>query len=289
MFYESCAVESILKCSFCDLRFIDEIKIIPECGNSICGDCFEDLKTKFERKSQFDCRACDERHVVSISSVGDNKSLLKMLQLRPKERGLTDRAKLLKSFLLVVQEQVDELKQVNKQDEVNAYCDSLEMEVMETLESSIKHLSDIGASLLSEIKDYRSQLLNARPTGQYESSTESPEPEDSLEEPGTDQELEKLSAEIKQFSQEWTNKIELISESFGDQEIQKADFKARDLYFKARLLKTNLRREMFDGRFLRFKENDKFFQSKEYVGRMVCDDSERRNLVNSKFSCFERG
>ena len=160
MFYDHKEIDQGLKCSFCGAKFSDVVKLIPQCGNSICGDCYEALTEELADSRQFSCKACDhEAHKMAEEGLPNNKAVLQLLQVRPLEKGLNDKTKRLKSSISDLQQRVELLKSVDADAEINTYCDILESEVTLSLASAIKHLRTLSDDMLSEISSYRSGLL----------------------------------------------------------------------------------------------------------------------------------
>ena len=92
MFYEKETIDRLLYCSFCGVRFSDVVKLIPECGNSICGECHDGLRDELETlPAQYTCKACGEGdHLFPTKGVPSNKSLMELAKTTPSERPLAN-------------------------------------------------------------------------------------------------------------------------------------------------------------------------------------------------------
>lgn len=60
-------VQRLLACPFCQARFRDVAKCIPDCGKFICGRCYEDLVERVDSRDsrEYECKACDNVHILS--------------------------------------------------------------------------------------------------------------------------------------------------------------------------------------------------------------------------------
>ena len=62
--FNPAGVEEMMKCSFCKQRFINLIKQVPECAESICGECYEEVKNMASDSGEYKCKVCQEVHLM---------------------------------------------------------------------------------------------------------------------------------------------------------------------------------------------------------------------------------
>ena len=279
MYCEWKTIDDILKCSYCSTKFSDVVKLIPGCGNSICGQCYELVLKDLNQANEFMCKECGDLHDLPPSGLGDNKTVLKMLQLKPKEKPLSESALTLKSMIEEVYEKIESMKCQDGQEEINFYCDSLELEVTETLRSAVEHLNRLQEEFLKEINDYRNKLLAQR-SRKSSISTENPCAE-SQSSP-TRQELTALSNDMDAFRQEWSNYFTQMSKMVTDEDIEQSTDKLREYESRAEKIRFKLNCELFNGRFLTFRDNELFCTSKKHLGVLAYNYSNEVETVDDR-------
>ena len=161
MFYSVEDVDAFFKCSFCSNRFEDVVKSIPQCQSSVCGDCHEDLKMTLNLANEFKCLACDDQHVYPREGLPDDFSILKMLQMKPRERKLSGPARKLKSMCHEVQDGLARLQSFDGALEINAKCDKIESSIHLAADSAVRHLKNHQDNLIAQSNSYRSDLLES--------------------------------------------------------------------------------------------------------------------------------
>ena len=149
-------MDAALKCCYCHLRFTSTIKLVPECGQLICGECHDDIET-----SMYKCKKCGEMHSMPEGGLADVKALSDLIAQQPVDRVALEETEVLKSLVHEVKAKLDTLKSFDSEDHINAYCDSLEDEIFIAVESSILHLNYLGQELVDVVKLYRKSLLEA--------------------------------------------------------------------------------------------------------------------------------
>ena len=164
MYYKPEEIDESLKCSICHLQFVDVVKLLPDCGESICGDCFDALKSEVNESGEFMCQVCQETHLMPKKGLADNKSVLKMLKSTKMEKPLSEQATTLKSALKSIESQIEAIRAFNGADHVNHHCDQLEIQVQDAIESAAKRLSQVEEDLLKQINEYRQRCLDSMPT-----------------------------------------------------------------------------------------------------------------------------
>ena len=291
MYYESNMVEDILKCSFCQVKFTKVVKLIPDCGNSICGTCYDNLRASLTPSNTYHCVECKTEHVMLKNGLGDNKGLLRMLQLKTKEKALNNKEKMLKGLVDGVQDKVRKLKSLDEGEEINAHCDELVKEVTEAIESATKHLNKLGNELLEQINRFRNEALNARKDSassnqthkRFKKADETPTRPTRAPSP-KNHELDELSAEIETFAKEWNEFFTQITKTASEEEMEKAQCQVRDFEVKIKELESQLRGDLFNKQMLRFRLNSMFYQTNDHLGELVVDYANHENVTSSTTS-----
>ena len=274
MFFDYNQVSSKLACSFCGAKFSDVVKLIPQCGNSICGDCYEALTEELADSRQFSCKACDhEAHKMAEEGLPNNKAVLQLLQVRPLEKGLNDKTKRLKSSISDLQQRVELLKSFDADAEINTYCDILESEVTLSLESAIKHLTVLKDGLLKQIKDYRRQSLS--------SSNAKTSCGKLLKE------LDVLSEKLVVFEQPWSDYFNQVAINLNDEKIDTAQQTVNDFKSQASSIDASLRNTAFQNNFMTYKQNESFFKSTGYLGELVVPQPKQATQAEPKPERYE--
>ena len=186
--YNPAGVDETMKCSSCKEEFIDVIKFVPECGESICGRCYE--RTDLDEDNQsttYRCKACKEIHTMPNKGLPDNMALLRILNEKNFEKPLSDQAKSLKAQVELIQSRLQDLNTFDGIEYINNNCSSLELEITVAAESARKHIDKMEESLLKKINDYRQECLDSLPN---ESSNQS---------------LKALTSETDAFIHKWTS------------------------------------------------------------------------------------
>ena len=233
------------------MRFVNTIKLVPECGESICGDCCEEITIMTNDPGKYTCKACKGVHSLPESGLPDCKALLRILRQKNLEKPLSDQANSLKDKVDVIQNRLQDLKSFDSLDYINLQCDSLELEVREAANSAYQHISEIEEHLLKEINDYRQECLN------------------SLHSYSSKQSLGVLSSEADAFIQRWTDYFSRLDVLASEREIGLAFSQANSLNTKIQSMEEKLRAETLQYKSLRFKLNESFFQEKTCIGQIV--------------------
>ena len=264
MFYESQEVEVNLTCPFCWHKFSDVVKLIPECGNSICGDCYEELRNGL-MIVKFQCKPCEGAwHTMPGDELPDNKALMKILRVKPQERPLSDKAKNLKLMLEHMQRRIGNLSSWDETDEIKVYCEQLEHEVLSTAEKAIKHLTKIKGDLLKQIDDYRQDLLARSNLRRLQLQS----PSVDLRHMNFDLYRIRIASEIESFNNQWLESFGNLHKNIGNEDILKAQKQAKEYMLKITLIEKGIRQQTFTDRFLKFNPNELFMELNSYVGTL---------------------
>ena len=173
---------------------------------------------------------------------------------------------LLKSLMNDLGEKLRKIETFDQSEQINIYCDDLEIQVMEQIESTINHLNQIEKELLAEISGYRLRLLNSlvRPVNPTLMLT------DSDSNNYTRVQLDKLSKEVADYKKRWNEYLNhrIKPQKKGDQQIEIAQTEARDCLFKLDLLENQIKNETFHGSLMTFEANQSFCQKRNHLGSM---------------------
>ena len=280
MFYQANDIETIFKCGFCSLKFLNVVKLVPECGTSICGECHDSLKETMDESGQFKCQACHQSHDMPSCGLTDVKSIMKALQLKPEEKGLTKQEAKLRTSIQEVHEKLSRLKQFDQKDAINTYCDELQLEVMETVESVVKQADQNGKELIKTINEYRQDLLKAF---NIHERVENEASSGISNESSLDQ-LEEAFVQINALKEKWDRHFNQIKKLATEAEVNKALEEVQEHEVNLNRLDQTLFRSMFKSRILKFKSNTAFLSSKKFLGELVYENAPEGNVAKGPFS-----
>ena len=223
MFYSASTIQNHFKCELCLIKFShrSSVKVIPECGATICGDCHDNLNESLDDSSRFECRACGKSHTMPSVGLADVKFIMDMLKFQAQEKPLSEEAKRLKQLIEDVQEKINRMKAFNAQDTINIFCDSLQLQVMEVADSTVSQVNKLAAEYVKEINGYRQELLlqlGSRADSSDQASTQTVKA-------SCDQafrELAEISKRVDEQSRKWGLYFTQLSEVASDADIQRA-------------------------------------------------------------------
>ena len=154
------------------------------------------------------------------------------------------------SVMQDLRERLFQLKTFDRAEEIHGHCDELVFLVMATVESAVRHLGEIQEELLDEVACYRDALL------------------------------EQAAARPSQLCDE-VSRIEDAIERIQDEISTRGDLEdlicqADELTEAMRVVKSQLRQEAFQSKFMRFKADKLFFILTDQLGSFeVTDDDEK--------------
>ena len=249
--YNPRGIDEMMKCLFCQKGFVDVIKLVPECGEPVCGECYEDLRQSLcNESSKYKCQACEGVHTMPDSGLQDCRILLRILEQKNFEKPLSDQAKSFKKQVELIKRKIQDLDSFDGLEYINHQCDSLELEVREAVESAHKHINEIKENLLKEINEYRQECLESFPS---QSSNQSPQA---------------LSSEADDFIQRWIDYFACLEVLASDKEIDEALNQANSLNSRIQLMETELGIMALKYKQLEFKLNGTFFDDKNCFGKI---------------------
>ena len=283
MFYPANEIESLFKCGFCHLKFLNVVKLVPECGNSICGDCYDSLKETLDESGQFKCQACHQTHAMPTGGLTDVKTIMKALQLKPDAKALSKQEIQLRQGIQDVHEKLNRLKQFDHKDAINAYCDDLQLEVMETVESVVKQADQIGNDMIKTINQYRQDLLdnmNEDKASQNEPLVSFGTLPELFSKPASSSsQLEKLSTQIKTLKDKWDRHFNQITTTSTEAEVNIALQQVKETDKSLNQLDQTMLRSMFNSRMLKFKRNAVVLDSNKFLGQLVYENAPEGNVA----------
>ena len=260
-------MQDMLKCNYCQLSFVDVVKVVPECGVLICGACHDDLTSSSNR--QFECQSCHKQHTVPHEGLADVKPIMQMLKLKPEHLTASDQSNEFKRQIEEVKERIARLESFDSQEEINLYCDQLKMQVTEALESCVKQANKLHDNMLKQVDQYRQKLLQERPSADPESQVK--------------QELADLSQQLQELSKrdEKPNDCRL--------ELQLAKNQVNVIAKKLKLVQNKLMRGVLNSQFLRFRSDQNSSRLKGQFGQLVLEDTANGKSVKGSldFALFD--
>ena len=265
------AIEKTLRCSFCAERFSDTIKLIPDCGNSICGNCFDNLKSS--QSGRFQCLACQAYHTLKNGDMPDNLALKQLLD-HNKDK-LDEHARILMPLIAEMQEKVSTLKVSLDDDEnVNKCCDELKAEVEEAFQKAFEHLISLKDDLLDEISSYRQKGAKQL----YASDDQSIR---------IKKQLTELSDEIVDYGQQWGNYFKRKDKVAGKDELDEAQREAKEYSFRMAQIEKKIKSKA-SNKPIEFKANGLFAIGYDHLGELVDRSKQSKgSFSNDSFGLYQ--
>ena len=161
MFFKEEVVQLLMNCPGCNERY-DEAKILP-CG-IFCKKCLD--KSLNDCSEQFDCKFCQDTHLIPENGFKNYQPLEKFLSNKPIvklddiSRGQS--ADNLKSSLKQIEASINEFKFEieNSEDKMKSFCLNLRNEIQLETEVLIKKIQDISESMIKEVQHFESDCLD---------------------------------------------------------------------------------------------------------------------------------
>ena len=267
MFYEKEKIDRLLFCSFCEHRFSDVVKLIPECGNSICGECEDQLRDELENlPAKYTCKACGEgkMHLFLANGLPNNNVLMEMVKTTPSERSLSEQAKKLRELVGRVDEEIKRLHSFDPDQCIREHFDQLEDQVNESADSAVKHINEIRSDLLREIQEHRKECqdsVSARLAGQLKASKE--------QSSKLQLEIAKLSRDKSEFVPKWNSYFQKADSYASDKEITTALDQAQDVLQQIEKCNQASKLEATNQKMIQFEANNLFLQARDHLGKVT--------------------
>ena len=266
MFYEKEKIDRLLCCSLCDHKFSDVVKLIPECVNSICGECHDGLRDELENlPAQYTCKACGEDgHLMPAKGLANIKIVMDLVKTTPTERPLSEQAKKLRELVGRVDEEMKRLDSFDPDQYIREHFDQLEDEVNEAADSAVKHINEIRGGLLRENQERRQECqdsLYASFSGQLKASRE--------QSSKLQLEIAKLSMYKSKFVLKWKSYFQRADSYASDQEIATALDQAQDVLDEIEKCDQASKLEATNRRSIQFEANNLFVQTKDHLGKLA--------------------
>ena len=162
MFYDQNQILNILNCSKC-LKEFDEPRLLP-CGNTVCNNCITILtRSRNPMAKYFECAMCLDEHVMPIKGFPINKSLLKLLEQKPKQ---VYRGKLVEEFeanleSIRAKNQQLEFDLNNADDKIKEHCMNLRCQVHAAADIAILKINELSDSMFAEINEYERECIRS--------------------------------------------------------------------------------------------------------------------------------
>ena len=158
------------------------------------------------------------------------------------------------SFLQVLIQEVEEkvltVESIDELEAINDYCDSLEIQVMETVDSAVRQLNRLQDELLKKINDHRKELTELRTKADTTCRGAKNK---------NRQDLDALSQQLNKLRSDLSELFNRPNKSAVDDEIERAHSQIRELSLGVSLAKNRVKRELSNGRVLQLEENSLFY------------------------------
>ena len=274
-----------IQCKACQRPFVDVIKLIPDCKQSICAKCYEMIKEDAAREdSEYKCPACKERHLWEGEFADDFEHLVRELK-RQKDiclhlessagKPLSQKAVQLQESCETLVNKLHKLESFDGQEEIKARCESLEQTMSEAVQKAVDVLNRFEQENLKRIKEYEKISLQSYAARNHR---------------GINAEVDKLTREIANFAggslHEYIQNIGQISD---DWELDRALKQAKEYIDQVEDLHSYFQDDLIEDHSLVFIVNEQFEKS-SLVGhfeelpweprsmRRRAEDYERRGL-----------
>ena len=257
MYYDSNVVEIVLTCTFCRSKFSGLVHLIPECGNSICAECHEDLKAELDSEAKYKCRVCSAFHTMPQPGLALNNALMHMLQVKPEQKALPENALKLKQDIEYARSKAERLELIDEAEEINTHCDILALQISEAVESGVKHLNRVGQDMLKDVEEYRARLLGNSSSANFRRYSNDP---DYFKAVG------RLKKQITTCGKRWNERFSSITQLVRDTEIEAARYQVKNLSEDLNDLEVKMKDLMFQERVLRFRVDSKFCLRNDNLG-----------------------
>ena len=248
MLYGQECLLSLVECEMCQSK-LKEAKILL-CGH-FCSNCVTQLTINVnETTREFQCKSCDEIHMVPKNGFKSWKALDKFyskeLNLEEIYRG--ESAEKLKGNLKQIQKQIDELDYslTNSIDTVKEHCVNLRNEVDLEAEITMKRIQDIRDEMITEIDIYQANCI---------SNLES----DKIQKEG----FSGFIDELRSFHKEWSEYLKKYQ--INDSEINTVNNLVLELNQRFKKEKVNLDKMIFNKKSMKFVKNNSKFE-KSFLG-----------------------
>lgn len=268
--YSASDFEDLLSCCYCKTRFTDSVKLIPECGNSICQPCHEGLKDKLNGPSgsrQYVCAECGDEHELPADGLGDNKALLKMLVLPVAVMPPNPKEKLLNSKVRELQIKILQLKDFDVEEQVGIYCEELNRQVLLAIDDAFNHLNRLGNKMLSQISDYQASFAEAK------ANKSRPAKRIKTEETAVHQDLDRFLAELKQLQQRGSSGGEPHD---NDGDIDSTLDQIEELQAQIDQIQAKLRDEILKDNLMVFEPKSHLTRAEDLLGKLVIGRRDRQ-------------
>ena len=241
MYFEQEQILQFLVCSNCSL--IDEPRLLP-CGNTICNDCVAILNSSNPDSNAFTCSMCCDEHVIPAKGFPINKSLLGIIELKPKE---VYRGKIVDEFQTNL-EYIDRKKAemdfyLNFGEElIKKHCENLRKQVLDAATSAMLKIKQFALLMTVEILKYEKECLVYTATCDLNFVNV-------LKKKCFQETINQLD----EFDEEWTGYLNKFN--YDEDAVIKANELALELKKKAREERIKIKNFTYNNKFIEFESN----------------------------------
>ena len=269
----------VTTCPFCQTKFSGVVKLIPECGEFICGICHDHLKDG--ESKEYNCKACDQVHVLPENGLPDCKRFADLLR-HPVQKPLSKQAKKLKNLIEDVQEEMANLEAFDPKDHIEDHCVQLELEVSQAAESAVERIHKIEQDLLNQIRAYRQQCLNGLAAQQPPEASSEKVPEGPFIQ-RTNMNLSALKSQILHFSARWNDYFNKLNSFRSDNNLESAIRQIGLFQDRMRILEQEMKNRALGESLLQFNPNTSFQYDQDNFGQLEEISTQAESTDQSKF------
>ena len=265
------AYEKTTTCPFCQTKFSDVVKFIPDCGKFICGACYDELVKDIDESRNYECQACDDQHILPTAGLADCTQLVYLLR-HPIEKPLSKLGKKLKRMVESVQEEMAKLNSFDAKDFIEHQAIQLELEIRQTAESAVKHIHQIEDDLLKQVQTNRQRCLDALNDQVSDKPKTSKDQKPATSSTTNDEDIgtrqKALTKEIKEFSSKWDDYFKRLNSLASDKELQAAVRQESDFQDRIRRLEKEMQIRASNGALMYFRVKESFFSARDHLGKL---------------------
>ena len=251
-----------LTCPFCQTKFSDVVKLIPDCGSFICGTCYDVLAERLGQSKEYNCTACDQQHVLPENGMANCKQLVGLLR-NPVEKPLSEQARKLKLLVKNIEEELASLNVFDPRDYIEQHCAQLRESVSQAAESAIKHIHELESDLFNQIEAYRQRRLDSLTT----QSSKSGQLQVSFNK--TRMKCEVFTKEISKFIATWNDYFKRLNASASDNEVEAAINQTGIFQARIRTLDEETKNSALNDSLLHFNPEKSLYSSRDHLGELV--------------------
>ena len=147
------------RCSSCNGPFTNGAKLIADCYETICSDCYQDLMSRVDEAGKYECPFCKKTHEMPSRGLPDNTFLARFIKRPRIERPLESSEIALKENIMTLEMQLQELESFDHKDHMDLYYKQIEREIIETVDDAIDGINVMRAEAIEKVKKNKERSL----------------------------------------------------------------------------------------------------------------------------------